>query len=127
MTENPLNIELLISQGLQSQSFEPGAKIFASGDAGDCMFVVQSGTIEIATFGKVLDTIGTGDILGEMALIDGAPRSATATAKEPSKVIAIDKQAFRKMTQNNPDFALDIMARLVDRLRRMNEAQIYFK
>ncbi len=127
MTDNGFDIEMLTAQGLEPQYFEAGAKIFASGDAGDCMYVVESGAIEIATFGTVLDTIGAGDILGEMALIDGAPRSASATAKEQTKVVAIDKQAFRKMTQSNPDFALDIMARLVDRLRRMNHAQLYFK
>ncbi len=91
------------------------------------MYVVESGAVEIATFGTVLDTIGPNDILGEMALIDGAARSATATATQPSTVIAIDKVTFRNLTRDNPDFALEIMGRLVERLRRMNHAQIYFK
>lgn len=127
MTNEKFDSAHLKAQGLTTTSYQAGTKIFSSGEAGDCMYVVESGAVEIATFGTVLDTIGPNDILGEMALIDGAARSATATATQPSTVIAIDKVTFRNLTRDNPDFALEIMGRLVERLRRMNHAQIYFK
>ena len=59
---------------------EAGQVLFHEGEPGDSMFAVAEGRVELAHKGKVVDTIGPGGILGEMALIDAVPRSATATA-----------------------------------------------
>ncbi len=127
MTSAGFKIDFLTEQGLETKSYNEGDEIFASGDPGDHMYVVESGNVEIRTFGSTLDQVGTNDIFGEMAVIDGGPRSASAVATTATKVIAIDKAAFRKISQEDPDFALEVMRRLVERLRRMNHAQIYFK
>ena len=57
-----------------------------------------------------------------MALIDGAPRSATAVANEACELVRIDRDAFRQLVRQNPDFALEVMHVMAKRLRQMNES-----
>lgn len=99
-----------------------GEKVFSVGEKGDCLFLVKSGAIQIVMFGTVLETIKPNGMFGEMALIDGAPRSATAIANEDSELVRVDRDAFRQLVRENPDFALDVMHVMADRLRQMNES-----
>jgi CRP-like cAMP-binding protein len=59
-------------------------------------------------------------MFGEMALIDGSSRSATAVAAEPTEVAPIDKTAFAHLVRQDPDFALRVMRLLTQRIRQMN-------
>jgi CRP/FNR family cyclic AMP-dependent transcriptional regulator len=68
----------------------------------------------------VLESVGPNGIFGEMALIDGSPRSATAVAAEPTEVAPIDRAAFAHLVRQNPDFALQVLRLLAARLRQMN-------
>ncbi|GAG06465.1 unnamed protein product, partial [marine sediment metagenome] len=61
-------------------------------------------------------------IFGELALLDGAPRSATAVALEPTEVAVIDERAFLYMVERDPKIALQLLRRLAERLRRMNQS-----
>ena len=61
-------------------------------------------------------------MFGEMALIDGSPRSATAVASEACELAPIDKAAFAHLVRQDPDFALRVMRLLAQRLRQMNES-----
>lgn len=99
-----------------------GEKVFSVGEKGDCLFLVKSGTVQIVMFGTVLETIKPNGIFGEMALIDGAPRSATAIANEDCELLRVDRDAFRQLVRENPDFALDVMHVIANRLRHMNES-----
>jgi CRP/FNR family cyclic AMP-dependent transcriptional regulator len=85
------------------------------------MYVVLSGELEVQLQNTVIDTKGPGSTFGEMALIDGSPRSATVIAKTSSEVAAIDEKTFIFLVDEMPYFALSTMRNLVDRLRRMNE------
>ncbi len=86
------------------------------------MYVVRSGKVAIMSAGAVLEVIGPNGTFGEMALIEGSPRSATAIAREPTEVAVIDERAFLYLVQRNPAFALDLLRRLSERLRRMTES-----
>ena len=86
------------------------------------MYVVRSGEVAVLSAGAVLETIGPNGTFGEMALIDGAPRSATAVAREPTEVAVIDEKAFLYLVQKDPAFALDLLRRLTARLRRTTES-----
>ncbi|MEO1543899.1 MAG: Crp/Fnr family transcriptional regulator [Pseudomonadota bacterium] len=97
-------------------------KIFSSGETGDCLFLVKSGAVQILTFGTVLEVIKAGGMFGEMAIIDGAPRSATAIASEPTVLVKVDLDAFRHLVKQNPDFALSVMGLMARRLRQMNDS-----
>ena len=99
---------------------EPGEAIFRAFDMGAEMYVVLEGQVEITIGPNVVETLGPGEPFGEMALIDQAPRVATAIAKTPCKLAVIPEKRFLFMVQQTPHFALQIMKVMADRLRKMN-------
>jgi CRP/FNR family transcriptional regulator, cyclic AMP receptor protein len=105
--------------------FEVGDVIFEEGSSGRELFVVLEGKIEIAKItsaGKtVIVTLGKGDFFGEMAVIDGSSRSATAIAAAPNtRVMRINHARFVYLVSQQPAFALMIMDALSKRLRASN-------
>jgi CRP/FNR family transcriptional regulator, cyclic AMP receptor protein len=100
---------------------EPGEHLFSEGEQGDTMFVVLDGAVEILHGGNVVETIGAGGIIGELALIDASPRSASAVAATPSRIVRVDKREFTFLVQEHPTFALQVMAVMAERLRRAND------
>ena len=120
MTEAWLDFSLLTRAGFPLQRFAAGEKIFVEDDEGSAMYVVRSGRVNIITYGTVLESVGPNGMFGEMALIDGSPRSATAVACEASEVAPIDKAAFAHLVRQDPEFALCIMRLLAHRIRQMN-------
>jgi CRP/FNR family cyclic AMP-dependent transcriptional regulator len=103
-----------------TRTYEPGEAIFHAYDMGSEMYVVVDGEVELTIDSKVLEVLGRGQPFGEMALIDQAPRVATATAKTRCKLIVIPEKRFLFMVQQAPEFALQIMKAMADRLRKMN-------
>ena len=99
---------------------QSGETIFSAYDMGSEMYVVLEGEVEITIDSRVVETLGPGEPFGEMALIDQAPRTATATAKTPCKLAVIPEKRFLFMVQQTPHFALQIMKVMADRLRKMN-------
>lgn len=95
-----------------------GKIIFAQDDSGDVMYVVVEGQAQIMIDGKLVETVGRGGILGEMALIDAGPRSATVIAKTQCLLIPIDEKRFSELVARQPEFALHVMRILANRLRR---------
>jgi CRP/FNR family transcriptional regulator, cyclic AMP receptor protein len=81
------------------------------------MFFVESGEVSLTAGGKPLDAVRTGEIFGEMAVITGGPRSATATAKSDCQAFSLDVQQFQAAIQAMPEFALMLMSVMFDRLR----------
>jgi CRP/FNR family cyclic AMP-dependent transcriptional regulator len=118
MTLAAIDFQLLANAGFPPQSFAPGAAIFTEGDKGDKMFVIRSGEVTIELGGKVIETLSAGAIFGEMALIDGSPRSATARAKTACEVAPINEKSFLFLVHETPFFAIAVMRTLAERLRR---------
>ena len=102
-------------------SLPEGEVIFAQGDRGELMYVVVEGEAQILIEGKVVETVGPGGILGEMALIDAEPRSATALTKTRCVLIPIDEKGFTGLVTHHPEFALQVMRVLAQRLRATNK------
>lgn len=98
-----------------------GEVIFREEDSGDYAFVVIEGEVDVTFKGHLLETVGPGGLLGEMALIDDLSRSATATAKTEVKLVRIDKNRFVFMVEETPMFALEVMRIMADRLRHQHE------
>lgn len=99
-----------------------GEKLFLKGDeAKDTMFVIIDGQIDVLLLGRVLDSIGPGGVIGEMALIDCTHRSAAALAQTDCELIAVDRPVFRDLTAEQPELALAIIAILARRLARVAE------
>jgi CRP/FNR family cyclic AMP-dependent transcriptional regulator len=104
----------------------PNQVLFRAGDAGDGMYLIEQGTIGIsmkAADGQQLTIaeLGRGEFFGEMAMIDGKPRSATATALEPSRLAILSRRHFLSFVQSNSNVALEMLGALAHRLRRTDE------
>jgi CRP-like cAMP-binding protein len=89
------------------RTFLPGQPLMREGEAGDHAFMIEHGRVEISTCrdGRtvVLNTLGQGAIVGEMALIDGSPRMATVTAVEKTIALTIDRRVFdRVLSEADP-------------------------
>jgi CRP/FNR family transcriptional regulator, cyclic AMP receptor protein len=108
--------------------FAPGQVIFREGEQGELMYILVEGAVELTKkTGKgetILKTVSQPyEFFGEMALVDGRPRSATARAKTIAKLAPIDQATFERMILTNGKFALKIIKVLSERIRRSN-AQI---
>src|ERR1700694_3352866 len=84
--------------------FLPGQVIFEEGQPGDVMYVVKEGQVELRVHANVVAIVEPGGILGEMALIDDSPRSATAVAKTACRLVPINEQRFQYLVQQTPYF-----------------------
>lgn len=111
----------LFGQEPASVSLAPGGMLFSKGDPADAMFVVKTGEVEIFDGDTVYETIAAGGILGEMALVDGAPRSAGVRATTASEIIRVDERRFLKMVEQTPFFAIRVMRVMTQRLRKAND------
>ena len=107
--------------------FDVGEVIFEEGSTGRELFVVLDGKVEIAKLSDgrktVIVTLGKGEFFGEMAVIDGSSRSATAIAAAPNtRVMRINHARFVYLVSQQPAFALMVMDALSKRLRASNAA-----
>jgi CRP-like cAMP-binding protein len=105
----------------EARGFAAGQRIFSQGDAGDTMYVVHEGEVDLLVNGQTVEKLGPGGVLGEMGLIDTAPRSATAIARTECKLVPVDRNRFGLLVQHTPDFALQIMRVMAGRLRVMDQ------
>ena len=113
-----MNLINLFDNSRHIQEFEPGKTIFEEGTPGDFMYVILDGEIEVRVRHELIEVLGPGEILGEMALIDTNPRSATAVAKSKCRLAFVDERSFLFMVEETPSFALHVMRVLAHRLRR---------
>lgn len=108
------------------ERFPAGARLFRAGDAGDAMFLVQSGRVQI----KLSDTEGdevvladlrSGEFFGELVLLDGRPRSADAVVEEEATLAILSRSTFLSLIDRHPGAALEILSAMANRLRRTDE------
>lgn len=94
------------------ETFNPGDEIFSEGDQAVSLFVIKFGTVRIRRTGKdnTIDIaqLGTGAHFGEMAFVDGEPRSATVEAMERSEIVRIDFDKLRTLFENTPAMAVKV-------------------
>lgn len=107
----------------RERKFSKGAMIVAEGDAGDALFVVRSGEVKVVLAGEdgrdvILNVLNVGDHFGELALIDGRPRSAHVIATQASSLLMLSRTDFRRQVEQNPQVAWGLMVELSRRLRQ---------
>ncbi len=122
MADIPIDFGLLAGAGAPVRTYKAGDVIFRQGDKAEELFVIQSGSVEIRLGSRLLDALPERSIFGEMALIDGAPRSATAIAATDVRLVPVGEKQFLLMVSRTPYFALNVMRALARRLRLTNEA-----
>jgi CRP-like cAMP-binding protein len=107
-----------LARQAQFDEFSPGEAIFRTGAPADAFYVVLSG--EAKARGKAgAQTLRAGDYFGELALVDGAPRSATVVATEELHVMRLPRRPFVQLVERNGRIAVRIMAELGERVRRL--------
>jgi CRP/FNR family transcriptional regulator, cyclic AMP receptor protein len=114
---NPADLFRRDSDAIQLSA---GEFLFREGETGDKMYVLVEGSAEIRLGDLVLETAGPGALVGEMALIDQTPRTASVIAKTPARFAQIDQRRFHFLVQQTPNFATHVMKVLAERLRHMN-------
>jgi CRP/FNR family cyclic AMP-dependent transcriptional regulator len=112
-----VTVDIFRFESSDAVHFPAGAEIFKEGDPGDLMYVVLEGEVRIAVHGVEVEKVGPGGVLGEMALIDNEPRSATAQAVTECRLVAIGERRFNFLVQQHPRFAIQIMRVMASRLR----------
>jgi CRP-like cAMP-binding protein len=103
------------------ENYPAGATIFDEGQTGDCMYIVKSGSVELRWRGILLEVVTEDGYFGEMAIIDGGPRSAAAIAATDTVLIPVNKKRFEYMIHEIPFFAVHVMQNLCRRLRERKE------
>ena len=111
-------------RGMRIRRFRRNETVFHLGDPGDALFIVMSGSIKItlpADSGDeaILATLRPGDFFGELALLDGAPRSATAIAIEPTETYILPRDRFRELIATEPVMREALLATLAAEVRRL--------
>jgi CRP-like cAMP-binding protein len=114
-------LKAVVLQG-RAVEFGPGDIVFRQGDRGDQMFIVKSGVLEVLT--KQADTgemtpvayLGSGEVLGELALLTGSPRSASVRSPEHAELFTIEKPVFLDLMETLPAFARNLCLVLAKRL-----------
>ena len=94
--------------------------IFSERDPADVMYVIFSGEVELSLRGEPLGAEAEGGIIGEMAMINAATRSATATTLSKVRLARVDRERFRELVNNNGEFSLHVMSVLANRLRALD-------
>jgi CRP/FNR family transcriptional regulator, cyclic AMP receptor protein len=122
MAETPIDFGILAGAGAPAREFKAGEVIFKEGDAAAEFYVIQNGRVDIRLGNRLLGTVTDHGIFGEMALIDTAPRSATAIAATDVKIVPIGEKQFLFLVSQTPHFALNVMRVLARRLRTQNTA-----
>jgi len=107
----------LFNNAQSTITLAPGDVVFHEGDIGEEMYGVMEGEIELRQEGRVLRTLETDDVFGEMALIDSSPRSATAVATTDTVLAVINRHRFLFLVQETPMFALQVMSSMAERIR----------
>jgi CRP-like cAMP-binding protein len=122
-----------LSSRLVMRRFSAGQIIFHHGDPGGLLYLIRKGKVKI-TYSTpegqeaLLAILGIDDFFGELALLDEAPRSATAEAIEATETLTLHREDFIRFIRNNPDFSLHVLQTLTQRIRNLNNqiSDIFF-
>jgi len=114
----------LLAASCQERKYPAGSTLMKQGDTGVGLYVITSGKVRVTREGnpdraeEELDIVGAGSVLGEMALLDALPRSATVTALEDVTALLLPVWEFRTTLQSHPDIAIRLLGVLSRRLRK---------
>jgi CRP/FNR family transcriptional regulator, cyclic AMP receptor protein len=97
-------------------SVAEGSKLTHEGAAGHEFFVLAEGAADVRRKGRKVNTLGSGDFLGEIALVTGTPRTATVTTTAPSRMLVITARDFKALLRRTPSIQLKILEALASRL-----------
>lgn len=94
-----------------------GEKIFEKGDAGDSMYIIASGRVRVHDGDRVINDLVSGNVFGEMAILDPEARSASVTTVEDTQLLRLDQQALYELIDDRPEVARGLLKVLSQHLR----------
>jgi CRP-like cAMP-binding protein len=100
-------------------------RIMSQGERGAEMFVLVSGTVRVERDGAVLAERGPGDVLGEIALLDGGPRTATVTLTQASRLLVLARREFQALLDEFPAVRLHVLETVAHRLRALDHEAVH--
>ncbi len=114
----------IVAALLRTRRFRRNEVIFHAGDPGDSLFIVDSGSVKIVLASSegeeaIIATLHRGDFFGELAVLDGAERSATAVAFEPTELYALSRGPFLELVETQPGLRAALLTSLAAELRRL--------
>jgi CRP-like cAMP-binding protein len=115
----------LCASSLRVRRYRKNETIFHQGDPGDSLYIIESGSVKIVLpspegeEGAIIATLMRGDFFGELALLDGAPHSATAVAIAPTEALVLRRDRFDDLVETQPQLRKALFAGLVTELRRL--------
>src|SRR5215207_619753 len=110
---------------LRVRRFRRGETIFHQGDPGDALFIVASGSVKVVLPSDegaepaIVAVLGAGEFFGELAILDGAPHSATIVAVEPVETLVLNRDAFLGLIDTQPELRRALLASLATEIRRL--------
>jgi CRP-like cAMP-binding protein len=114
-----------MTSGTLGRVYNDGEVLVRQGDPGDCLYVIQEGTVDILreTDGRetFLRTAGPGELIGEMAVFEKAKRSATVRARGNVRALTVDRKNFLKRVHEDPSIAYRVVQTLSRRVRELSE------
>lgn len=121
----PLSILQQLADVCSVRTLEPEQVLFRQGTMGSEVFVVISGSVRVEARGEAgLDVTianrGAGDVIGEMAILENQPRSATVTATRFSRLLVLSQYDFTRMIERNPQLAVEMLSHLSGRIRQLS-------
>lgn len=131
--------DLLVAAGVESRRIAPSEKIFTERDTGDSAFFIRSGSVDIVSQGpegedRLLQRLGKGELFGEMTLLDQTRRSASAVAREETKLLVVDREELNDLLRREPQMGfwmlglcshrLRVLTRLVSQMEQVHEVNL---
>ncbi len=118
MPEVKTYLEALMALDETPLRVDAGQVIFREGEPGHEMFIVRTGSVDLKVGDTTVETVGQGGVFGEMALVDPAPRSATAVAGLGCTLVLVEERSFNDLLRRVPGLGFEIMRVMARRLRR---------
>ncbi len=111
--------------------YRDGEDIVTEGEVGDCMFIIQHGTADVIRNEEgeatVVDTMESGELFGEMAIVENTVRSSTVRARGEVRAITIDRKTFMRRIQEDPSLAISVLEVLCHRVRNLDNTIAHLK
>jgi len=108
-----------------------GEDIVTEGEVGDCMYIIQHGTADVIRnedgVATVVDTMESGELFGEMAIVENTVRSSTVRARGEVRAITIDRKTFMRRIQEDPSLAISVLEVLCHRVRNLDNTIAHLK
>lgn len=113
------------------RAYHPGEDIVREGEAGDCMYVIQAGEVEVLRtvdgVETLVDRMGADDIFGEIAIVETTVRSSTVRAATEVQALTIDRETFLRRVKEDPTLALNVLRVMAGRVRRLDSEIVRLK